>query len=164
MTASRLLPLLALAVIGCRDAAPPAVEKSEPSPPRAAVGLIGTWVRQPPLDARHDTLVLRADSTASGWMLKDPESDTVIAVARWQVTFLSRDPAVTRTDMPGRYQDGGDFGCTKHPDSTCVSAPVFCFGPVGQLYCEGMTFRDDTLWLSGEGRLVRNGRRDSVGS
>jgi hypothetical protein len=121
-------------------------------------------VREPPLDARHDTLVLRADSIATGWMLKDPESDTVIAVARWQVTFLSRDPAVARTDMPGRYQDGGDVGCTMHPDSTCVSAPVFCFGPVGQLYCEGMTFRGDTLWLSGEGRLVRISRLDGVGS
>lgn len=147
---------LALVGGGCRDAAPPPpVERATPAPAHAAIGLVGTWVRKPPLDVRHDTLVLRADSSASGWILRDPESDTVIAIARWQVTFLSRDPAVSRTDMPGRYQDGGDVSCTMHPDSTCVSAPVFCLGPVGQLYCQGMTFRGDTLWLSGEGRLVR---------
>ena len=163
--AGLVVVLFALVVGGCQgEAAPPPVEKPAPSLPRTAIGLVGTWVRKPPLDVRHDTLVLHADSSASGWIVKDPESDTVIAVARWQVTFLSKDPAVSRTDMPGRYQDGGDLSCTKHPDSTCVSAPVFCLGPVGQLYCQGMTFRGDTLWLSGEGRLVRVARLDGVGS
>lgn len=153
--------LLALTVNGCRQSAPPPSENTAPLPPRSAVGLLGTWVRTQSLDVRHDTLVLRADSSAAGWMLKYPESDTVVAVARWQVAFLSRDPAATRTDMPGRYQDGGDFGCFRHPDSTCVSAPVFCLGPTGMLVCEGMTFRGDTLWLSSEGRFVRVARVDS---
>jgi hypothetical protein len=154
--------LLALALLACTEKPAPVVEKSVSSPPRRPVALLGTWVRMPPLDVRHDTLVLRPDSSASGWILKNPGSDTVIAVARWQVAFLSKDPAATRTDMPGRYQDGGDLGCTKHPDSTCVSAPVFCFGPVGKLDCPGMTFRGDTLWLSGEGRFVRVARLESM--
>ena len=134
-----------------------------PSPPRAPVALLGTWVRDPSLDIRHDTLVLHADSTATGWSREYHGGDTVFAVARWKVAFLSRDPAVTRTDMPGRYQDGGDVGCEGHADSTCVSAPVFCMGPAGKLQCQGMTFRSDTLWLSGDGRYIRIARLDSVG-
>jgi len=137
--------VFALAVSSCRDAAPPPAEKPAPSAPRAAVGLLGTWVRNPPLDVRHDTLVLSADSTATGWSREYHDGDSVFAVARWKVAFLSRDPAVARTDMPGRYQDGGDLGCERHPDSTCVSAPVFCLGPAGKLHCQGMTFRGDTL-------------------
>ena len=65
--------------------------------------------------------------------------------------------------MPGRYQDGGDVGCEDHADSTCVSAPVFCMGPAGKLQCQGMTFRSDTLWLSGDGRYVRIAGLDIVG-
>jgi hypothetical protein len=163
---SRLLScvVIVLAVGGCRDAAPPPVEKPAPSPSRAPVGLLGTWVRNPPLDVRHDTLVLRADSTATGWTREYHSGDTVFAVARWKVEFLSKDPAVSRADQPGRYQDGGDHICTIHPDSTCVSAPMFCLGPAGKLSCQGMTFRGDTLWLSGDGRFVRVARGDSVGS
>ena len=166
MITSRLVVsslMLALSAGGCRDAPPPRVETPVPSPSRAPVGLVGTWVHRPALDARHDTLILRADSTATGWMKEETDSTTVLPVQRWRVSFLSRDPVVARTDMPGRYQDGGDFSCTKHPDSTCVSAPVLCLGPVGQLDCQGMTFRADTLWLSNEGRLVRIARLDSVG-
>jgi hypothetical protein len=129
-----------------------------PSPPRTPVALVGTWLRSPSHDPRHDTLVFRADSTASGWMRLMSDSTTVVAVARWKVGFLSRDPAVARTDMPGRYEDGGDGSCTFHPDSTCVSAPVFCLGPVGDLDCQGMTFRGDTLWLANNGRYVRIAR------
>jgi hypothetical protein len=154
--------LFALLAIGCRDTASPVKQSATASPARVPVALLGTWVRTPSRDARHDTLVLRADSIATGWLRLESDSTTVIAVSRWTVAFLSRDPAVARTDMPGRYQDGGDARCAFRPDSTCVSAPVFCFGPVGQLHCQGMTFRHNTLWLSGEGRYVRIGRRDSV--
>jgi hypothetical protein len=150
--------LLALALIACRDAPPPVAQKAQPSPPRPPVALLGTWLRTPSLGARHDTLVLRPDSTATGWMLRHPDSDTVVAVARWKVAFLSRDPATARADIPGHYQDGGDPGCTFHSDSTCVSAPVFCLGPVGDLACHGMTYRPDTLWLSNDGRYVRIAR------
>ena len=153
--------LFALLAVGCRDTAP--VKKpATASPARVPIALLGTWVRTPSRDASHDTLVLRADSIATGWLRLESDSSTVIAVSRWTVAFLSRDPAVARTDMPGRYQDGGDFGCMKHPDSTCVSAPVLCLGPVGQPHCQGMSFKHDTLWLSGEGRYVRVARRDSV--
>lgn len=155
--------LVALAVIGCRDEAPPPPKTPATAAPRTPVGLLGTWVRNPPLDLRHDTLVLRADSTATGWTREYHGGDTVFAVARWKVSFLSKDPAATRADMPGRYQDGGDNVCTMHPDSTCVSAPVFCLGPAGDLFCQGMTFRGDTLWLSGDGRYVRLAHADSVG-
>lgn len=164
MTASRIALsslVLALVVIGCRDKAPAPASRLATPRVRAPVGLLGTWVRSPSRDARHDTLVFRADSTATGWMRTMRDTNTVVAVSRWHVGFLSRDPVVARTDMPGRYQDGGDGGCMVHPDSTCVSAPVFCLGPVGQLYCQGMTFRGDTLWLSGEGRLVRVARLDN---
>ena len=154
--------LLALALLACSEKPAAVVQKPAPSTLRRPVALLGTWVRTPPLDLRHDTLVLRADSTAAGWSRMHHGGDTVFAVARWKVAFLSRDPAVTRSDMPGRYQDGGDNACSMHPDSTCVSAPVFCLGPVGKLECQGMTFRGDTLWLSGDGGYVRLARLDNV--
>lgn len=148
--------VLALSVGGCRDNAPPPVEKPAPSPPRAPIAMLGTWLHRPSLDARHDTLVLHADSTATGWMKEETDSGTVVlAVARWKVAFMSKDPVVDRTDMPGRYQDGGDVICSMRPDSTCISAPVLCLEPVGRKpFCQGMTFRGDTLWLSNEGRFV----------
>jgi len=113
MDRSRLLiACLALALTfgGCRDAAPPPVEKPAASPSRAPIGLVGTWVHRPSLDARHDTLVLRADSSATGWMKERSDSNTVLPVQRWRVGFLSRDPVAARSDRPGRYQDGGDVG------------------------------------------------------
>lgn len=156
--------LLVLCVLACSDKPAPVARTHSPEParPRPPVALLGTWLRSPALDGRHDTLVLRADSSATGWIRSSDKADTVIAVARWQVSFLSRDPVAARTDVPGRYQDGGDVGCTMHPDSTCVSAPVLCLGPVGQLDCHGMTFRGDTLWLDREGRYLRVADTDTA--
>ena len=154
--AGRVCMLLALVVGGCRDAAPPAVEKPASSPPRRPVALFGTWLRNPPFDVRHDTLVLRPDSTATGWIRSTDDSATVLAIAHWSVGFRSKDPVVSRRDMPGRYQDGGDASCAFTPDSTCVSAPMLCLVPDGRKgFCQGMTFRGDTLWLSTDGRYVR---------
>src|SRR5690242_204508 len=161
MRTSRIL--LALSLLACSEKPAPVVQKPVPSAPRRPVALLGTWLRMPPLDSRHDTLVLRPDSTATGWTKVESDSTRVIPVARWQVAFLSRDPAVTRADMPGRYQDGGDNICSTRPDSTCVSAPVFCLEPAGgSPNCQGMTFRGDTLWLSADGRYVRLARPDGV--
>jgi hypothetical protein len=157
--------LLALVVGGCRDAAPPPVEKPAPSPPRRPVALFGTWLRNPPFDVRHDTLVLRPDSTATGWTRWADDTTSVVAIAHWSLKFLSKDPAVSRTDMPGRYQDGGDARCSFTPDSTCVSAPTLCLVPDGRKgFCQGMTFRGDTLWLSTDGRYVRIARLDGIDS
>ena len=157
--------LLAVVLGGCRDAAPPPVEKPASSPPRRPMALFGTWLRNPPFDVRHDTLVLRPDSTATGWTRWTDDTASVVEIAHWSVKFLSKDPAVSRTDTPERYQDGGDARCAFTPDSTCVSAPALCLEPAGTKgFCHGMRFRGDTLWIGDEGRYVRIAQLDSVDS
>ena len=157
----RYCALLALVVGACAEPAP--ARSSSPSARLAApVGLFGAWVAVGGPGAGRDTLVLRADSTATGWNRRAGYYD--IPVTRWRIKFRSSDPVAARADWLGvHYQDGGDRKCEFADDSTCVSLPVLCLGDDTAYECLGFKYRGDSLSLSNGARYARASVASSEG-
>jgi hypothetical protein len=147
-------PIAALLVLACtagRSASSRAGASVASAPP---VGLYGAWVSTQDRTARPDTLLLLPNSVARGRVARPGQP--AITASRWQIKYLSKDSRNTRRDqMGGPYQDGGDLSCTVAPDSTCVSAPVFCIGGAGTLDCMGFRFHGDSLALSNGAKYRR---------
>lgn len=164
-----LTPVVALLMVCCRGkaashAAVPASDTAAPAthlqtaaqPIRGeAAGLFGVWIAEPDATNAGDTLVLAPDSVARGWYRLSGLPPA--RVTRWWINYLSKEPQESRRDVFGHtYQDGGDVQCTFHPDSTCVSAPVFCLAYDATYTCLGFKYRaGDSLFLSDGARYVR---------
>jgi hypothetical protein len=143
-----------LLLVACSKTPPASKRVSASAAP--PVGLYGVWVSTQNHTSRQDTLFLLAHSVARGWSGKPGQPS--MAVTRWQIKYLSKDPRDTRRDWNGgRYQDGGDLACTTAPDSTCVSAPVPCIGDAAPLDCMGSRFHGDSLALSNGANYRRAG-------
>lgn len=150
------LAALAMSASACSRSAPETKRASPPVThgPAPPVGLYGVWVGKARRRSVNDTLVLLADSVARGW---NREADGyAIAVSRWHLRYLSKDPVDSRHDWNGlRYQDGGDLSCVLRPDATCVSLPELCLGDGGRWDCMGFRFLRDSLALSNGERYRR---------
>jgi hypothetical protein len=153
------LLMVGLAVAACRDAAPPQKPPSVQSTARAPVALVGTWVQERTASIGSDTLLLRADSTASGRLPGFPAG----RATRWKMMFTSRSPVVDRSDWYGGHPDGGDLVCTTDSAAAgCISNPVLCIGDERAYRCVGFRFRHDTLALSSGDIYLRRAGRPST--
>lgn len=159
MSRTGMLTLLLSITGGCAKDEPP---KTPVEPPRPGVALVGAWHRIAPLRLAGDTLLLRADTTASGVIAWDEGRD--MRVAHWSVRFGSRDSVAGRQDWREGHSDGGDPACflSREPVG-CISMPMLCLG-AGQLRaCNTFALiARDSLLLADGSRFVRAQPQASV--
>lgn len=124
-------------------------------PPKEPVALVGAWIRLTPKRLAGDTLILRADKSASGIIPWEDSRD--LRVTTWDVRFGSRDSVAAREDWREGHTDGGDPECymQKNPIG-CISLPVLCIGVHKMRSCHTFAFftRDTLVW-SDRSRFVR---------